>query len=153
SAGLGPRSACLPSRAKGDRRSISLATLQQHGLALVPFPDVFLITTEAEAPRFAQERRWAAAIDETLAWGSDRTDRFQTVSRWRGDASPRSAVAFGDDAGERIKSLPGRQTWRFSASSWPVSESVVRLIDLQRRILMTWILTGLFLTSWVAVRT
>src|SRR5207247_7726976 len=35
SAGLGPKSPCLPGRVKADRRSISLATLQQHGLAIV----------------------------------------------------------------------------------------------------------------------
>jgi hypothetical protein len=152
SAGLEPRSACVPSRVKTDRRSISLATLQQHGLALVPFPDVFLITTEAEASRFAQQGRWASAIDETLAWGSDRTDRLQTVSRWRGEAFPRTAVASGDEAGERMKSLPGRCTWRFSGSSWPQRDSFVQLIDVPRRILMAWILIALLVTAWVAVR-
>ena len=49
SAGLGPKSQCVPSRVKAERRNVSLATLKQHGLALVPFPNALVITTEADS--------------------------------------------------------------------------------------------------------
>ena len=149
SAGLGPKSPCVLRRSRSDRRGIALATLQQHGLTLVSFPNVLLITTESAASDFAQQRRWAGAISETLAWGSDRTDRFQNPARWRGEASPRSATASADEAGERIQPPPGWATWRFSGASWPLSDSAVYLIDLRRRILTGWMVLALIVLVWL----
>jgi hypothetical protein len=149
SAGLGPKSPCIVGRSRSDRRGISLAMLQQHGLTAVPFPDVLLITTEAEAASFAVPGRWVGAIGETLAWGSDRTDRFQTPARWRGEASPRSASASGDEAAERFKPPPGWATWRFSAADWPGSDSSVRLVDVRRRILMGWMAFAGLALAWL----
>ncbi|MGP0062350.1 MAG: hypothetical protein ACLQGP_01945 [Isosphaeraceae bacterium] len=148
-AGLGPKSPCVVGRAKSDRRGISLATLHQHGLSIVPFPNVLLITTEAEASGFAESGRWAGAIGETLAWGSDRTDRFQTPARWRGEASPRPAAASGDVAADRIKPPPGWTTWRFSGANWPESRSFIRLVNVRRRILMGWMVFAAIVLAWL----
>ena len=35
---------------------------------------------------------------EALVWGSDRTDRFQTLARWRGEPRPGSSSAIGEEA-------------------------------------------------------
>ena len=85
SAGLGPKSQCVPSRVKAERRNVSLATLEQHGLAIVPFSNALVITTEVDSPKFGQRDRFREAIAESLLWGSDRTDRFQTLAQlaWR----------------------------------------------------------------------
>ena len=107
SAGLGPRSQCVPSRVKAERRNVSLATLEQHGLAIVPFSNALLITTEMESSKFDQRDRWTQAIAESLLWGSDRTDRLQTLARWRGEASSKSASTVREEAAERSK-LPSR---------------------------------------------
>ncbi len=69
SAGFGPKSQCVPSRVKGERPDISLTTLRQYGLALVPFPNVLVITTEAEASKFEQRDRLSEAIAESIIWG------------------------------------------------------------------------------------
>ena len=148
SAGLGPKSSSEIGRFKSDRRGVSLAALQQRGLTAVAFKDVLLITTETEAFAFSQSEQWVGAIGETLAWGTDRTDRFQTLARWREDASPRSAAS-GDDIAERVKLPPDWVTWRFSKSSWPESDSYVYLIDVQRRILMGWIVLAVLSLTWL----
>jgi hypothetical protein len=122
--------------------------LQQHGLAAVAFPDALLITTESESSRFARQTPWLDAIGEALAWGSDRTDRFQTVELWRGETSPRSAAA-GDDGNGRNDPLPGRITWRFSASGWPGDDAFVHLADGPRRMLTGWIIAGLLVMGWL----
>jgi hypothetical protein len=152
SAGLGPKSPCVPGRSKVNRQEISLATLQQNGLAMVPFPDAHLITTAAEAASRAQPAQEAGSIAETLAWGSDRTDRFQTPDRWRGEASPRTAATAGDEAAERLKLPPGRTIWRFSGASWPGGDSYVHLVDIRGRIVMAWIVVVLLATAWLAAR-
>ncbi len=85
SAGFGPKSLCVPSRHSGERRNVSLATLQQHGLAIIRFQEALLITTITQRQRFEQRDCWAEPLAEALVWGSDRTDRFQTLPRWRGE--------------------------------------------------------------------
>ena len=74
SAGFGPKSLCVPSRLKDERRNVSLATLQQHGLAVVPFQRTLLVTTTTELPRFEQGDRWAEALSEAL-WSGLRSNR------------------------------------------------------------------------------
>src|SRR5262249_24379650 len=149
SAGLGPKSPCDPSRVEGNGRSISAAALKQHNLTLVSFPASVLITTEREAERFRQPSRWAVAIAETLSWGSDRTDRFQTLARWPGEPSPRTGLALGDDSSEPVQSPPGWSAWRFSGAGWPGNDAFIHLIDVPRRILTGWILAGLGLSALI----
>jgi hypothetical protein len=149
SAGLGPKSSCAPGRLPPDRRLYAQALLQQHGLAAVPFSDALLITTESERPRFGRRGPWLGPVAEALAWGSDRTDRFQSVGQWRGDSVPRSLAA-SDESDERNPLLPGRMARRFSASSWPGADAFVRLADTRRRMLLGWIVAGLLALAWLA---
>jgi hypothetical protein len=149
SAGLGPKSSCFPGRLAVDRRNPARALLRQHGLALVPFADALLITTDSERPRFERRGPWLAAIAESLAWGSDRTDRFQTVDRWRGEVGPRSGAG-ADEAAERNRPLPGRLMRRFSASGWPGADASIRLVDARHRAMMGWLLAGSLLMAWLA---
>src|SRR5262249_45938917 len=134
SAGLGPKSSCFPGRIAADRRHLARMLLQQQGLVAVPFSDALLITTESERPRFARRGPWLGAIAEVLAWGSDRTDRFQTVGHWRGDSVPRSLAA-ADESTDRKPTMPGRIIWRFSAPDWPGADAFVHLTDARRRTL------------------
>jgi hypothetical protein len=140
SAGLGPKSACVPGRSAGDRRGPGLALLQQHGLAIIEMSEALLITTESEVRRFAAPRPWLDAIGEALAWGSDRTNRFQSVEHWRGETSPRVTAA--EEAIERHKPVPGRMIWRFSAPAWPADDAFIHLVDGRRRMLIGWIIAG-----------
>jgi hypothetical protein len=145
SAGFGPKSQCVPSRVKGERPEISLTTLRQYGLALVPLPNVLVITTEAEASKLEQRDRLSEAVAESLIWGSDRTDRFQALARWRGEPSPKIASAAEGETAERIKLPPGWSTWRFLRPDWPGNDSFVYLIDAKTRIISGWVIAGLWL--------
>ncbi len=147
SAGLGPRSACVPGRSAGDRRGPGQALLQQHGLAIVEMNEALLITTESEAQRFTAPRPWLDAIGEALAWGSDRTDRFQAVEHWRGETSPRATAA--EEGNERSKPLPGRMIWRFSTPAWPADDAFVHLADGRRRMLTGWIVAVVLAMAWL----
>ena len=148
SAGLGPKSSCFPGRVGADRRNPAGALLQQHGLALVVFPEALLITTGPESARFGRREPWRPAIAEALAWGADRTDRIETVARWRGEISPRGSAA-AEEGNERYRLLPGRSSRRFSAAGWPGPDAVVHLADARRRMLTGWIVAGLLAIAWL----
>jgi len=152
SAGFGPKSQCVPSRLKAERRSVSLATLEQHGLAIVPFPNAVLITSLVDLPKFEQRDRWAESVAESLLWGSNRTDRFQTLARWRGEPSPKIASTAGDEAAGRIKLPQGWSTWRFAGANWPRNDSFIYLIDVRTRIVSGWIIAGSCLLAWFLCR-
>jgi hypothetical protein len=151
-AGLGPRSQCVPNRSKAERRNVALATLEQHGLAMMPFPGALLITSLADAAHFEQRDRWDQAIVETLLWGSDRNDRFQTLPRWRGETSPRIASASGDEAADRIKMPHARSNSTFGGAQWPSDDSFIYLIDTRARIVHGWILAASGLLVWFSCR-
>ena len=84
-----------------------------------------VITSQGEAARSDQADNWLRAIGEALFWGSDRSDRFQTVARWRGEITPRDAPVGG--SAEPLRALPGWSTWRFTGASWPGEASRVEL--------------------------
>jgi hypothetical protein len=151
SAGLGPRSPCVPSRVKAERESVSAATLARHGLAIVRFPGALVITSLVDAPLYEEHDRWEQAIAESLLWGSDLSDRFETVPRWRAGTFTRVSPATGD-AAEGIKVPQGWSTWRFGSSSWPGADSFIHLIDSRTRILSGWIIALSCASGWFAVR-
>lgn len=68
-AGIGPKSQCIPTAAMSSPRNVVMATLKQHGLTLVPFSDVFVITTETELPRLESRVRRGEQFTEALVWG------------------------------------------------------------------------------------
>ena len=94
-AGYGPRTRCVPVRLDPAGQSVSLRTLQKYGLTLIPLDGGLVITSQAEVSRFDPLRSWRSVGAETLLWGSDRTDRFQTVPRWRGEVTPHESPGGG----------------------------------------------------------
>ncbi|MGO9917505.1 MAG: hypothetical protein ACLQIB_22735 [Isosphaeraceae bacterium] len=152
-AGLGPRSPCVLNRVVNhDRSGISSATLRRNGLALVPAHGALVITTEENARDFEEEDRFREAVVQTLIWGSDRTDRLQTVARWRGEPSPKSASTAGEGITERSRLLPGWSSWRFSSSNWPTDTASIRVVDTRIRVVTAWLLAGILLIAYLLVR-
>ena len=126
-AGHGPRSRCTPNRVGPRGQPLSLRTLQQYGLTLLRLDSALVITSQGEAARSDQTDNWLRAIGEALLWGSDRSDRFQTAARWRGEITPRDAPVGG--SAEPLRALPGWSTWRFTGASWPGEAGRVELRD------------------------
>ena len=149
SAGIGPKSQCVPTRSKAQPHNVIMATLKQYGLTLVPFPNVFVITTLTELPRLESHDRWGERVAEALVWGSDRTDRFQTQARWRGEPSPKLVSAIGKEAALGIKLPPGWSAWRFEGHSWPKDDTFVYLIETRTRMITGWLIAGSCLLAWL----
>jgi hypothetical protein len=149
SAGLGPKSQCVPTSSKAEPRNVVMATLKQYGLTLAPFPNVFVITALAELPKLESRGRWGELCAEALVWGSDRTDRFQTLARWRGEPSPKLVSAIGEEAAVGIKLPPGWSAWRFEGRDWPKDDAFVYLLETRTRMITGWILAGICLLAWL----
>ncbi|MGA9922826.1 MAG: hypothetical protein WBQ29_05435 [Isosphaeraceae bacterium] len=135
-AGHGPRSRCTPNRVGPRGQPLSMRTLQQYGLTLLRLDSGLVITSQGEAARSDQADNWLRAIGEALFWGSDRSDRFQTVARWRGEITPRDAPVGG--SAEPLRALPGWSTWRFTGASWPGEASRVELRDEHSGLVAGW---------------
>jgi hypothetical protein len=148
-AGLGPKSSCSPGRLAADRRDSARALLQQHGLSVLPFADALLVTMESERPRFERQGPWLDPVAEAIAWGSDRTDRFQSVAHWRGEPAPRTSSTAEQSVGGS-RPLPGRMTRRFLAPGWPEADAFVHLADARRRGLLGWIVAALVAIAWLS---
>ncbi len=152
-AGFGPKSPCVLNRVVNhDRTDISTAALRRNGLSLVSTHGALVITTLEKAREFAEDDRFREAVMETLIWGSDRTDRLQTVARWRGEPSPKSTSAADDGITERSRLLPGWSAWRFSTSNWPSETASIRVVDRRARVLSVWLFTGILLIAYLLVR-
>ena len=150
--GLGPKSQCVPPNVKTERRNLALATLKQYGLAIAPLENVLVITTQAELSRLETPDCWTEQIRESLVWGASRSDRFQSVARWRGEASPRIVSVIGEETPERIKLPPGWSAWSFAGPAWPDGDSYVRLVNLETRIVTGWIIAAMCILVWVSYR-
>ena len=135
-AGQGPRSRCTPIRVDPRGQPVSLKTLQQYGLTLLRLDAGLVVTSPGEAARADQADYWQKAIGEALLWGSDRTDRFQTAARWRGEINPREASTEG--SGEPPRPLPGWSTSRFTGATWPGDASRVELRDERSGMVAGW---------------
>ena len=120
SAGLGPKSSCVPGRLAADRRdSARAASSSSMAWRSSPFPDALLITTESERPRFERQGPWLDAIAEAARLGL-RSDRPVPVRGHAGAARPRrGAPRPRTSPPSGVRPLPGRITWRFSAPGWP----------------------------------
>jgi hypothetical protein len=151
-AGLGPKSQFVPTIAKNGSRSAALATLERHGLALAPLQSVFLITTERELTGLESRDRWSDELAEALAWGSDRSDRFQTLGRWRGEPSPKLTSASGAESAPGQKPPPGWSTWSFEGPTWPDQSASIYLIDMRARIVAGWMVAAICLLVWMRFR-
>lgn len=134
-AGWGPRSRVTSPRAEAGRPGAARAALQPLGLAVVPIGDWVVVTTRTEepdrpgGPLGGPEAApvWETRLRDATLWGSDASDRFQSVARWRGEHTPKFQVS-----GETTEFEPVGEGWRirrFAASGWPESGATVRLID------------------------
>ncbi|APW64015.1 hypothetical protein [Paludisphaera borealis] len=132
--GYGPRTPCQPAQRDPSGSSVSLRTLRQNGLALVLVDDTLVVTSRREAGLADAATTWRDAVAEALFWGADRTDRFQSAARWRGEASSSDPTA-----ARRERQLPGWSTWRLSSSGWPGQDSHVQTIDRTSRIVPGWL--------------
>lgn len=144
SAGLGPRTPRVEDRTS----STSLMDLRRQGLTAVMIGDALVITTEAERSRFARTSPWRDAIGEALAWGRDRSDRFQTVERWRGEVTTGGS---GHDGAEGYRSPPGRLVRRFSATEWPDDRAFVHMVDGRRGVAVAWAVAASLTLAWLGL--
>ncbi len=153
-AGFGPKSPCIPSGiANSDRSNISLTTLRRNGLALVPLNNgALVITTNEKAREFNKDDRFGELVIETLIWGSDRTDRLQTVARWRREPSPKSSLASGEPLAEQSRFVPGWSNWRFSSSDWPSETTSIRFVNVRNRLVLAWVVAAILFGSYMRIR-
>lgn len=141
-AGWGPRSRVMPPGLDTSRPGVAKAALAPLGLTVVPLGVSLLITTREEAPdrpggpleRPEMRVAWERALRQASVWGSDVSDRFQSVTRWRGETTPKNSG--GDEPSAREPLDAGWRTWRFAASGWPGPDAVVSLGDERTR--ATW---------------
>ena len=121
-------------------------------VSVAPLENVLVITTQAELSRLETPDCWTEQIRESLVWGASRSDRFQSVARWRGEASPRIVSVIGEETPERIKLPPGWSAWSFAGPAWPDGDSYVRLVNLETRIVSGWIIAAMCILVWVSYR-
>ena len=129
SAGWGPRSRIVPPRAAAATNS-----LQSLGLTVVPVGHALLMTTPERVPAdLANLPEWSSAVRDAGAWGSDASDRFQTVTRWREDAMPRLAGSDPfDSTGPGPRRSVSRFYGRFRAGPRPGSRSASSIASARR---------------------
>jgi hypothetical protein len=137
SAGWGPKSRVVPPRFTAPCAGAAQATLRPLGLTVIPTGGTLLITARHEAPDHLGSdlgaspgrAEWEAAMKDAVAWGYDRSDRFQSVANWRGEATPK--VSIRGETSESEPLLEGWRYWRLAAPGWPGPEASVHLIDEQ----------------------
>ena len=118
SAGLGPGSRISATAAGSNLPDPVRSILQPMGLAAYPLGGMILITSRGEVlDRPADRSVWSSRLREVPWNGSDETDRFQSVSRWRGEATPR-ALSAGESA-ERPSGPGAWQASRLVSTGWP----------------------------------
>ncbi|MGE5754896.1 MAG: hypothetical protein ACM35G_04145, partial [Planctomycetaceae bacterium] len=143
-AGLGPKSRVVPPRLEATRAGAARGALQPLGLTVIPIGGALLVTTRAEAPDRPggplRDRDARAAWEEILRGasvdGSDPSDRFQSVARWRGATTSKGPVLAESMDCEPLAER--RRIWRFAASGWPGAEASVRLVDERDRAAWGW---------------
>ncbi len=136
SVGLGPRSRINAAGLEpaASRSGSARAVFGLLGLAVEPMGATFLVTTQADqrpdgGRTLGTTRQRAAGqvlLDASVA-GSDRSDRFQSPSRWRSETTPRAWLA--SETPDRGLVALGWRTHRFAASTWPASSLAIRLVD------------------------
>lgn len=140
-AGLGPRSrVVVPVPRAADQAATEV--LSALGLALRTAGRTLLITTDAQLPTNpaaagpAARRAWDVVVADAVAWGSDASDRFQTVGRWREELTPRRETT--GDATESPQFGDSRVVHRFLAPIWSEAPPFVELIDERSRVAWAW---------------
>ncbi len=119
--GLGPRSRLSSSTRVGRE---PLDGFHDLGLEIIPIGRVLLVSTPAARPDRADgplegrtsREAWLSALQNAAARGSDATDRFQSVTRWRGALTPDT----------RPLERPGSNRLRWSKIGPPPSRFVIQ---------------------------
>ncbi len=146
--GVGPGTSCGAGRDSGAAPAVwrSARILQRRGLTLTVVDDVLVVTSRRVATSPAGPATWRAAVAETLMWGADSTDRFQSASRWRGEPEVEGSLG-------RRPTAPGRATWRLSATSWPGPAAAIVTADSAARAVFGWaaLLAVLAVGAWRGV--
>lgn len=143
-AGWGPKSRIVPDRTETSKYGTARGVLEAVGLTLVPLGEAIVVTTLAEAPDrgdgqpLAAELReaWQRRLREAVVWGSDVSDRFETIDRWRHEATPRMASAAEPTDPE--VAARGWRRWRFAAAGWPEAGATLRLVDERKETASSW---------------
>jgi hypothetical protein len=155
SAGLGPASRVNVDPGSGKAMGTVDATLLTMGLVATPMDGVILISGKADSPDRLHDRRstlaaWSAQLRLASSTGSDESDRFQSASRWRGEATPRALVA-----GESLERFPSTQSWRtrrFIGTGWPPPGASVSLVDERSEASRGWLVTAIILAIGLLAR-
>ncbi|WP_406695457.1 hypothetical protein V5E97_30995 [Singulisphaera sp. Ch08] len=158
SGGWGPRSRVSPPQSNRNRSGAASAVIGPLGLSLVPIGEAVLVTTRVEAPdrpggplRDPEGRAaWESRIREAVVNGSDVSDRFQVVARWRGESVRKSQ--YGSETSD-IDPLPnGRRIWRFTSVGWPETGLTIQLVDEQHERATAWVAGLAILAVGIACR-
>ncbi len=158
SAGWGPKSRVVPPRFTSPRAGAALATLRSIGLTVVPIGGTLLITGQRDAPDrpggplgdSGTRAEWEDVVNQAIALGYDRSDRFQSVTRWRGEATPK--VSIQGETTESEPAMEGWRYWRFAAPGWPDALASVHLVDEHRRAGQAWALALAIVLAGIAGR-
>ena len=137
SLGHGPRSRCVPFGQDSGNRTISLKTLEQYGLALLPVDADTGDHVEGRS-RTTRRRRAPPACRRRgtlVGFGplGPVPDRGAMAGRGR---LPRRHRPTGPREGPR--SLPGWSTYWYTAASWPDESAYVVVVDERSRIVAGW---------------
>ena len=112
-----------------------------------------MITAAVDRPEFEQRDRWTGAITESLSYGSDRSDRFQTVTRWREEP-------VAQDARPRLPTKPASESnaWKDGrrgdsrGRAGQEESAFVYMVNVKTRIVTGWIMAGAWLLGWLGCR-
>ena len=157
-AGFGPHSRFTPTprrlrtSGEGDRLAPSPGT---HGRPDRGLPADHHGDRSPEAPgkprgRAGEVAAWSLALRKAVIWGSDGSDRFQSVGRWRGDPRPAGARMGGTSADELA--LEGGRVWRFTAAGWPGPKASARLVDERSTAAWSWAIGLAVLFAGLVIR-
>ena len=142
-AGWEPRSRITPPHGEPAHPVSAREAFRSLGMSAARVGPAVLLSTLEDVPPFLSDDstaahskrvRWESALREAVVWGSDASDRFQSIARWRETSAPRAAPA--TEAAPPEPRGVGRTVHRFVAVGWPESRVEVRLVD--RRAQTSW---------------
>jgi hypothetical protein len=149
--GWGPGSRIGPRGGESELLGPARSVLEPMGLIALPLAGMILITARDEVPDRPEDlEAWAEAIRAVPSEDSDRTDRFQSASRWQGEATPR-VQASGESLG-----LPNRAggwlTWRVVSNGWPPAGASISLVDVRFDRAWGWFVAAIVLVAGLLSR-
>ncbi len=158
SAGFAPHSRSTPTRGESANDAKVIPSFRPLGLTVIPIGNLHLITTAAEAPKIRESilgraggvAAWSVALRKGVIWGSDGSDRFQSVGRWRGNTSP--AGARTREASPDELAPEGGRVWRFTGAGWPGPLTSARLVDDRSTTAWSWVIGLAVLLAGLATR-